>query len=98
MIEVIIVAVVVCGSALAGLVLTLKHIEKFKKERQEWQDALHNSLLSKVDERLAEQADYRKDLEAVNTNQIRLAKELELLKTSQQLRTSMGSRLVGTQG
>ena len=87
---------IVCVTALVGIVLVLKHLEKFKTERKEFLDNLRTDLLAKVDTRLSEQANYRKDLEVVNSNQLKLAQELELLKKTQQLKTSFGNRPPGS--
>lgn len=81
---------IVCATVLIGLVLILMHLRKYQTERAEWQDALRSELLEKVDVRLSKQADYRKDLETVNSNQLKIAQELDLLKKTQQLRTNLG--------
>jgi cytochrome oxidase assembly protein ShyY1 len=83
---------IVCVTVLIGLVLILMHLGKHQTERAEWQEALRNELLEKVDARLSKQADYRKDLETVNKNQLLIADELKLLKQTSSIRTSLGKR------
>lgn len=80
---------IVCATVLAGIALVLKHLTTYRTERAEWLENVHKDIESLVADRLAEQANYKKDLETVNANQLKLAQELEKVKQHQQLRTSL---------
>lgn len=81
---------IVCLTVLAALLLTLRYFKSYRVERAEWLNAIRTELLDSVNERLSQQANYQKDLETVNSNQLKLAQEIDLLKKTQQIRTSLG--------
>lgn len=86
----IIETAIVCATALIALGFVLHYFKSYRLERATWLTSIQLELLGKVEERLSEQADYRKDLEAVNSNQIKLAKEIDLIKANMSMRTSLG--------
>jgi septal ring factor EnvC (AmiA/AmiB activator) len=85
----LITVTIVCATVLGGIALVLRHLTTYRIERAEWLANVHKDVQSLVAERLAEQANYKKDLETVNANQLKLAQELEKVKQHQQLRTSL---------
>ena len=87
MLELIGIAIV-CLTVLVGLWSVLRYFKAYRIERSSWLEAIRAELLSMVNERLGQQANYQKDLETVNANQLKLAQELELIKKTQQIKTS----------
>jgi hypothetical protein len=80
---------IVCVTILVSLGLVLHYLKAYRIERSAWLEAVRGELQSMVSARLEEQANYRKDLEQVNSNQLALARELDLLKKTQQISTRM---------
>ena len=81
---------IVCVTVLASLVLTLRYFQSYRLERTSWLEAVRGEVLETVDERLSLQANYQKDLEIVNANQLKLAQEIDLLKKTQLIQTRLG--------
>lgn len=71
--------------------MVLFYFSHYTTKKSSYESAIEAKMLAKVDERLSMQADYRKELEIVNSNQIKLANELDLVKKTQSIKTSFGS-------
>jgi len=77
--------IVVCGTVLVAIVLVLRHLTQYGMKRKEFEA----QVLSSVKQELAKSTDYRKDLEVVNSNQLKLGAEIESVKKMIQMKTSI---------
>lgn len=83
---------IICATFLLAIILVLGYLAYFGMSRK----AFEASVLAKVEERLSKSTDYRKDLETVNANQLKLAQDFDLFKKSVMIKNTFAGRPPGS--